>query len=61
MYCNSSIIFTNFCEIQKVGGDIVVLLRWCLYFFTFVFLMHVAAAIVNAACDVFKLKIGGLK
>ena len=37
------------------------LLHWCLYFFTFVFLMHVAALIVNSACDVFKLKIGGLK
>ena len=37
------------------------LLRWCLYFFTFVFLMHVAVMIISAACDVFKLKIGGLK
>ena len=61
MYCNSSIIFTNFCEIQKVGGDTMVLLRWCLYFFAFVFLMHVATLVVGAACDVFKLKIGGLK
>lgn len=39
----------------------MVLLRWCLYFFAFVFLMHVATLVVGAACDVFKLKIGGLK
>lgn len=39
----------------------MVLLKWCLYFFTFVFLMHVAATAVSSACDVFKLKLGGLK
>lgn len=39
----------------------MVLLRWCLYFFTFVFLMHVAVNVVAGACDVFKLRIGGIK
>ena len=36
----------------------MVLLRWCMYFFTFVFLMHVAANIISSASDVFKLRIG---
>ena len=39
----------------------MILLRWCLYFFTFVFLMHVAVNVVAGACDVFKLRIGGIK
>ena len=39
----------------------MILLRWCLYYFCFVFLMHVAVNAVAGACDIFKLKIGGLK
>lgn len=36
----------------------MLLLKYCLYFFAFLFLINIAVQIIDSACDLIKIKIG---